>query len=597
MNIKKHFDWGLIVLFCILFLTIFYLSGAYLPLENIFYDLRFKIRGPKKTLEKIVIIKIDEESLNAFGRWPWDRKILAKVVENLYNAGAKIVALDILFPEKSNETSDKELANALAKGNSIVASHFETTYENILLNDSIQQVCGEKLILPIPQIQNVAKVGFTNVEPDKDGVVRRIALQREYEGHLIYSFDYIIYKNYVDRDIKNLPEQIYINYYGPQEYFDKKSRSIISTFIRYSIVNIYNNIIPPSWIKDKIVLIGSTATGTYDHYPTPYASSYPGIEIHATIIENLLTNTYCKKKFTKLQFLAIIILMMCFLGFVFYITGAVLSVILILFLVFCYYFLTYFLFAKFYTIVEFIPIALGVVLLGFGSILYKLLFAQKEKKIIKKAFSKYINPYIMEELLKNPKGSLSTLGGQKKEITVAFADIRGFTTIAEHLPAEEVVRFLNECFSVLSNIIFKYNGTIDKYIGDCIMFFWNAPVEQPDHPYIAVNCVIEMFYALDRLVESYRLLSNFEVKMGAGINTGEVVVGNIGSANYMTYTVVGDTVNVASRLQDLTKEFYTPIIISEYTNARLNNRIPTVSLGKVKLRGREQEIEIFKIKL
>jgi len=106
-----------------------------------------------------------------------------------------------------------------------------------------------------------------------------------------------------------------------------------------------------------------------------------------------------------------------------------------------------------------------------------------------------------------------------------------------------------------------------------------------------------MFYALDRLVESYRLLSNFEIKMGAGINTGEVVVGNIGSANYMTYTVVGDTVNVASRLQDLTKEFYTPIIISEYTNARLNNRIPTVSLGKVKLRGREQEIEIFKVKL
>jgi len=317
MNIKKHFDWGLIVLFCILFLTIFYLSGAYLPLENIFYDLRFKIRSPKKTLERIVIIKIDEESLNAFGRWPWDRKILAKVVENLYNAGAKIVALDILFPEKSNETSDKELANALAKGNSIVASHFETTYENILLNGSIRQVCVEKLILPIPQIQNVAKVGFTNVEPDKDGVVRKIALQREYEGQLIYSFDYIIYKNYVDIDIKNLPEQIYINYYGPQEYFDKKSGSIISTFIRYSIVNIYNNIIPPSWIKEKIVLIGSTATGTYDHYPTPYASSYPGIEIHATIIENLLTNTYCKKKFTKLQFLAIIILMMSFLGFVF----------------------------------------------------------------------------------------------------------------------------------------------------------------------------------------------------------------------------------------------------------------------------------------
>jgi len=288
---------------------------------------------------------------------------------------------------------------------------------------------------------------------------------------------------------------------------------------------------------------------------------------------------------------------MCFLGFVLYTTTAVLTVGLILFLVLGYYFFTYFLFIKFYTIIEFTPLAAGVVLLGFSSILYKLFFVQKEKKIIKKTFSKYINPYIMEELLKDPKGSLSTLGGKKKEITVAFADIRGFTTISEHLSAEEVVKFLNECFSVLSNVIFKYNGTIDKYIGDCIMFFWNAPVEQPDHSYIAVNCVIEMFRELDRLSKSYQLLSDFEIKMGVGINTGEAIVGNIGSSHLMTYTVVGDTVNVASRLQDLTKEFAIPIIISEYTNFKLSNRIPTVSLGKVKLRGREQEVEIFKVKI
>jgi adenylate cyclase len=203
----------------------------------------------------------------------------------------------------------------------------------------------------------------------------------------------------------------------------------------------------------------------------------------------------------------------------------------------------------------------------------------------------------MEELLKNPVGSLSILGGQKKEITIVFADIRGFTTISEHLSAEEIVKFLNECFSVLSNVIFKYNGTIDKYIGDCIMFFWNAPIEQPDHPYLAVSCVIEMFSELEKLNQVYQFPSNFKIKMGAGINTGEAVVGNIGSAHLMEYTAVGDTVNVASRLQELTKEFNTPIIISEYVKEKINNRVPTVSLGKVILRGRKQEIEIFGIKI
>jgi adenylate cyclase len=236
-------------------------------------------------------------------------------------------------------------------------------------------------------------------------------------------------------------------------------------------------------------------------------------------------------------------------------------------------------------------------LIGVSNLSYKLFFEQREKKLIKKVFSKYINPYIMERLLEDPAGSLSVLGGQKREITVVFADIRGFTTIAEHLAAEEVVEFLNECFSMLSSIIFKYNGTIDKYIGDCIMFFWNAPVEQPDHPYLAVKCVIEMFYELNKLNQIYRFPFGFKIQMGAGINTGEAVVGNIGSAQLMEYTAVGDTVNVASRLQELTKEFNVPIIISEYVNEKVKDRISTIPLGKVILRGRKQEIEIFGIKI
>ena len=597
-NFRKYFSWVIVVFFCIFFSLVFNIIDFFSPIENIFYDLRFKIRGPKKPSDKIVIVKIDEESLAELGRWPWDRKVVAKIVENLVSSGAEIVALDIIFPEKSVPESDNKLAAALAKGKTVVAAHFETMYENVLKGDVVQKVLVEKLILPIPQIQKVAKIGFANVEPDKDGVVRNMVLYKNYEDKIIYSFNFVVVKEYIDNMsiISTVPQKIYINYYGPSEYYDKKADRIISTFVGYSAVNIYRNVIPPAWLKDKIVLIGSTATGAYDHYPTPYIHTYPGVELHATVIENILSHTYYKK-FNKGYLLLISAAVGIILGIVFYNLAVLPTISLIFIFVIGYYLLTYFIFVKFYTIIDFVPVALNIVLIGVSNLSYKLFFEQREKKLIKKVFSKYINPYIMERLLEDPAGSLSVLGGQKREITVAFADIRGFTTIAEHLAAEEVVKFLNECFSMLSNIIFKYNGTIDKYIGDCIMFFWNAPVEQPDHPYLAVKCVIEMFYELNKLNQIYQFPFGFKIRMGAGINTGEAVVGNIGSAQLMEYTVVGDTVNVASRLQELTKEFNVPIIISEYVNEKVKDRISTIPLGKVILRGRKQEIEIFGIKI
>ncbi len=594
---KKYNSWILIVLSCIFSVIILDTIGIFVPIENIFYDLRFKIRGPKKTSDKVIIVAIDEESLTELGRWPWDRKIIAKVVENLVSKGAKVVALDILFPEESNSLSDTKLVSALAKGETVVASHFETVYENVLKGDTIHKVLTEKLILPITKIQKVSKTGFANVEPDKDGIIRKVMLYRKYKGEHYDAFNFTIVKTYLgEKNIKNLPKIIYVNYYGPPEYFDKKTNKIVTTFVRYSVVDIYNNVIPSSWIRDKIVLIGSTATGAYDHYPTPYTHTYPGVEVHATVIENLINNNYCKK-FNKNYVLLLSVVTIIVLGILFYNLTATPIISLILFLVVGYYLLSYFVFVKLYTIIDFVPFAFSVVLLGFSSILYKLFFEQKEKKLIKKTFSKYINPYIMEELLKNPVGSLSVLGGQKREITVVFADIRGFTTISERLSAEEVVKLLNECFSALSNVIFKYNGTIDKYIGDCIMFFWNAPIEQPDHTYLAVSCVIEMFKELEKLNQEYQVPSNLKIKMGAGINTGEAVVGNIGSTHLMEYTAIGDTVNVASRLQELTKEFNVPIIISEYVNKKIVGRIPTFSLGKVNIRGRIQAIEIFGVKM
>lgn len=594
--IKKGITWGLISSISIIIILIVCIFDILIPIENIFYDLRFKIHGPVKKEGDVIIIKIDEESLSQLGRWPWDRKIIAKAVENLFNAGVKAVALDILFPELSNISSDRSLYNALKKGNSIIACHFEYVYENVLKNGIVQKVQTEKLIYPIDLFKNVSKIGFTNVEPDDDGVVRIVTLYRDYEGEKYFSLNYLISESIIGKEkLKNIPQKIYINYYGPSDFFDKKTKKIVSTFVGYSFVNIYKNIIPSAWLKDKIAIIGATATGSYDHYPTPFIKTYPGVELHATVVENLISQTYCTKKFTKSQNIIFVLTISIVLSLIFYKAPALLTLAIMVLFSTGYYFLTYLFFVKYHVILEFAPYFISTFLLGFGNIFYNLLSEQQEKKLIKNIFSRYINPHVMEELLENPAGSLSSLGGQKREITVVFTDIRKFTTLSEKYPAEVLVKFLNNYFQIMNNIIFKYNGTIDKYIGDAIMFFWNAPLDQPDHAYLAVSCVIEMLNEIEKFNQTYKLSDDFKIKIGAGINTGEAVVGNIGSSQLMEYTAVGDTVNTASRIQDLTKDFNSPIIISESTYKKLNNRIPATSLGKIKLRGKEQEIEIFRI--
>ncbi|MCS7152285.1 MAG: adenylate/guanylate cyclase domain-containing protein [Endomicrobia bacterium] len=591
---KREYGWILYSTVCVILVSILYLLGAFSSLENIFYDLRFKLRGPVKPSDTVVIVKIDEQSLTELGRWPWDRKIIAKTVENLFNAGVKVVGLDILFPEKSDKISDEKLAKALSKGNSVVAAHFEDVFENIIIDGALQKVSRKSFVRPIPAIEIVAKVGFVNIDPDEDGVVRKVLFHQVHNGVKYDSFNYKIAKIY-NQELINVPEEIYVNYYGASEYFDTSNNRMLSTFVSYSFVSVYHNVIPSAWLKDKIVLIGSTATGLYDHYPTPFIEAYPGVEIHATIIENLLSGCYLTKPLTNKHYLFLIVLLGIIFSFLFYKTSPQLTILIMFLLSFSFYFITYYLFYKYYLVIEFVEFFVEVILFGFSSIFYNLLYEQREKMIVKNAFSKYINPYIMEELLNNPKGTISTLGGQKREITIVFTDIREFTTISEILNAEEIVKFLNAYFQIMNDIIFKYNGTIDKYIGDCIMFFWNAPVDQPDHAYLAVNCVIEMIRELERFNTMYQLPTKFQIRIGAGINTGEAIIGNIGSSQLMQYTAVGDTVNIASRLQQLTKEFKTPIILSEFVCNRLNGRIPVVPLGKIKLRGKEKEIEIYTI--
>jgi adenylate cyclase len=249
---------------------------------------------------------------------------------------------------------------------------------------------------------------------------------------------------------------------------------------------------------------------------------------------------------------------------------------------------------KFNTLVDVVPFVFATVSTGFLFFGYLTFTESAEKRQVSHLFAQYVSKDVLHEVLHNYKDYLKTSAGQKVELTVLFSDIRGFTTISETTPPEKVVEMLNIHFSVMAGIILKHNGTIDKYIGDAIMAFWGAPVKMADHAEKAVLAAVEMLEGLKEVNKTLRERGFDQVvKIGIGINTGEATIGNIGSEQKKNYTVVGDTVNLSSRLEGITKEFKTPLLFSEYTYEKIKSRIDCKLMGNVKVKGREQPVTIY----
>jgi len=246
--------------------------------------------------------------------------------------------------------------------------------------------------------------------------------------------------------------------------------------------------------------------------------------------------------------------------------------------------------------VELMPFLFALVTTSFSSFGYLTFTEAIEKRHVSQLFTQYVSKDILNEVVNHYKEYIKSSAGQKVELTVLFSDIRGFTTMSETTPPEKIVEMLNIHFSVMADIILKHNGTIDKYIGDAIMAFWGAPVKRADHAEQSVLAAQEM---LEGLKEVNRTLKergfNLEVKIGIGINTGVATIGEIGSEKKKNYTIVGDTVNLASRLESITKEYKTPLIISEYTYDKIKNKIDGKLLGNVKVKGREQPVDIYTV--
>lgn len=461
---------------------------------------------------------------------------------------------------------------------------------------------------PQPNIEILSNaahsMGFFNMLPDPDGVVRWIPLAIKCGPDIFAPISIQSAWNYLGRPQMVLKVAAYgvegimmgkefiptdengqmlINYLGPEK-----------TFPHYPLTDILQGRVPKGTFKNKIVLVGSTAIGIYDMRNTPFSSVYPGLEVQATAIDNILQKTFLKKpKWTRIYDVLCILAFAILVGAIVPRLSAVKGIFLVSALFGLHIYLAQWLFTHTALWMNIVYPLLALVLLYISLTIYRYLTEERERKKIKGAFSYYVSKSVVNEMLKDPKRL--KLGGDKRDLSVLFSDIRGFTTISESLSPEELVSLLNEYLTVMTDIVFKYEGTLDKYMGDAIMAIYGAPLELPDHPQRACYSALEMIESLRKLNEKWIKEGKTPLDIGIGINTGVMMVGNMGSQQRFDYTVMGDAVNLGSRLEGANKSYQTNIIISESTYERIKNDFFCMELDSVRVKGKKVPVKIYQL--
>ncbi len=621
------------------FIFIFVILGVfpklYQGLEWKSYDLRMFMRlGQEQSPPNIVIVNVDDKSIKKLGRYQlWPRYYFAQVLKNLEQDGVKFVGMDFIFSEP--DTIPEQLRNIyidyLSKNpedtklmNSIFSSLTFDGYFSSIIKQSGNVIfpivlepkgaCKDTLLakfslkgissLSIPEwdgvlapidiyLKNLKNVGFINVVPSSDGVIRRAYLFWRCRNNVFPSFPLAtvlsMFKHYVVQDKKLLFPTHYIpleedgsfliNYYGG-----------FKTFPYISFSDVFYGRFKQGYFKDKIVLIGSSAPGLSDLRNVPASGQMPGVEIHATVLANLLTGRVIKRfsfiYLTILSFILFFLISIIGTKFKPSISGSFLLVLFLGYTVFSFY-----LFINDLVWIEMIRPLFGIILSFIWGIEYRIMVVEKEKKRMKQIFSRYVPGEVVEEIT----GKEVKLGGERQEVTVLFSDIRNFTAMSEKKDPAFVVQDLNEYFELMSKIIFAYNGMIDKYLGDGIMAIFGAPIPFLGHADKAVLSAIDMVEEVKELKKRWEKIGKKGFDIGIGINSGEAIIGNIGAERRMDYTAIGDIVNLAARLEPLNKEFGTNIIISEFTQRRLKMAVNLRDLGKVKVKGKEQEVNIYEV--
>jgi adenylate cyclase len=635
---KKHLFYLITLASILLFATLQLLDNPMIQekVEGRTFDLRLNLRdlvNPQPSPKDIIIVSIDEKSIKEIGRWPWRRDVMAILVHKISEDRPKVIGIDIIFSERESRETDAELEKAIKEaGNVVLATAFIVPKgKNVVIPGevpnffwdsamNVKSVEGikwkkwalkpESAIPPLEEFSRVASLGHVYTQPDLDGTLRREVMYLNYgidcypsfalqiariacglrmEDMVLFGGSQIMLGNrYIPIDLSG---RVLINYVGKEHSFPYKSAS-----------DVINGKTATGLFRDKIVLIGTSALATYDQKITPLSANMPGVEKNANVVENIILNNFLIRSPGILELIVIVmtgVLLGVLIPRLKAIPGVAISIgSIVFYILLSFYLLTY----KDIWINLIYPVS-NMFVIFIALTVAKYFFEEKKAKEIRSMFSSYVSPKIVEVLINNPEKA--KLGGVRKDVSVLFADIIGFTTLSERKPPEEVIDLLNEYFKEMTDIIFKWDGTLDKFVGDEIMAFWGAPVDQPNHAELAVRCALNMTDRLSELQKKWTKEGKEVLDCGIGINTGEVIIGNIGAiGKKMDYTVMGDHVNLAARVEKLTREYNAKIIVTEFTIGHLDALIKEGLIGhcqleerdNVRVKGKEKEVKIFELK-
>jgi adenylate cyclase len=584
-----------------------------LNVQDMKFIARKNTKYQPKPIDNILIVAVDEKSVNQLGRWPWDRKVIGDLFKKLNMAS--IVGLDIVFSEKTNEQSDNYLAEVIEDNDNIILGFFfrndstqktTTEIEDRLSDYALNRIefLSKKIGLRefkfaetnIPVISESALSGaFFSTEPDIDGLYRNYPLAFMYNGNIYPSLAVQLVRFYLNKDLYLKLDDKGIKEFSIDNITIKNSNRIKLNFyddIKYiSAIDILSGAIKPDFFKNKIVIVGVTEIGVFDLRPTPIDTITPGVSLHLTAVSNIL-----KKEFLTSSVFADVLLMILAVLFPFFlsfienlfirISGYLIGLILFISISYLTFFYKNLWLNEFYFATALILSSVFIEILAF-------LNTEAKSREIKKAFSAYVSPEVVNIMTKDP--DKLKLGGEEREISVMFADIRGFTTLSEKLNSEEIVYILNRLNDPLTEVILKNEGLLDKYIGDAIMALFNTPIDIENHADKCCLSALEMVKKLHVVNEQFKAENLPEVDIGIGINSGNATVGNMGSKIRFDYTAIGDTVNLASRLEGLNKTYKSRIIISEFTLEKLKGDFLSRQLDKVRVKGKHIPIKIFEL--
>ncbi|MCL2108411.1 MAG: adenylate/guanylate cyclase domain-containing protein [Oscillospiraceae bacterium] len=550
-------------------------------LDNIVRDnLLTSAREPS---DKVIIIGMDEASINDIGTWPWTRNYMADAINILTEAGAAVICANILYDLPSIEEYDEMLIDAARNTDRLVLGAMgefaDMQYST--------ELSIENYIMPFEGLEDAVAVGFLNAEPDRDGVMRYALTSLRYGDIKVYSLAYEAYSVYcsamgIARGAIPLDNsgQFPINYAVPSGGFNALSfRSLI------------NDELDPAMFKDKIVLIGPYARGIESgNYAIPLggrAQAY-GVEINANIINNMLEGSFKRDAAWWVNLLVMTVIAAIAAVFM-HRLKTLWAGVLTIGLIFAQLAVTMLLYLQFDVILKSGDVILLLIFCWIANIILGILTAQYEKRHIQGIFGRFVSPDVVKELV---TGSVDIqLGGSVKEITVLFVDIRGFTAFSEANPPEKVVNMVNRYLGLTSRSIQENGGTIDKYIGDATMAVFNAPNELPNHALCAVKAAWAMKLGSEPLREEILRDYGVDLQFGVGVNTGQAVVGNMGSDFRMDYTAIGDTVNTAARLEANSGKGQ--ILISDATYQLVKDDIECTDLGVLMVKNKKTGIQIY----